>query len=999
MTAYRLPHGGRIDRGKRLRFQFDGRAYEGFAGDTLASALIANGVHLVGRSFKFHRPRGIVAAGVDEPNALVTVVRDPARCTPNLLATQAELYDGLVAESQNRWPSLAFDLSAVNDLVAPLIPAGFYYKTFMWPKAAWSRVYEPRIRSMAGLGRAPTRPDPDRYTRRYAHCDVLIVGGGPAGLAAALAAAESGARVLLCDEQAELGGTLLATGKVTIDGKTAQSWLAEITASLARHDNVLLLPRTTAFGYFPHNLLALAERVTGHVADPAPKLPRERLWQVRAKEVIIAAGAIERPLIFPGNDRPGIMLADAARTYAIRYAARPGSRAVVVTADDGAYRAAMELAASGVEIAAVADVRPLPGGPLRAAALAAGLPIRAATTVTGTRGRRRVSAVAVSQLKSGDSYGASETIACDLVLMSAGMTPSVQLFSQSRGKLRWDDTLKGYVPGISAERERSAGACRGIFGLHAALSDGYAQGEAAALAAGCRKSAPRAFAVSAIESDQGGMPAVSPAVHRARQPAFVDFQNDVTTKDLALAVREGFRSVEHVKRYTTTGMATDQGKTSNMNALAVLAQVTRAPVPEIGLTTSRNPYTPVTFGTLAGLARRDLFDPVRRTPMHGWAEEHGAIFEDVGSWKRAHYFPHAGETMRDAVKRECEMVRRSVGLFDASTLGKIEIVGRDAAVFLDRTYVNSLSSLAPGRLRYGVMLRESGFVMDDGVVARLSADRFHVTTTTGGVSRVLHMMEDYLQTEWPDLQVWFTSTTEQWAVIAVQGPNARRAIEPLVSGIDLSPAAMPHMSVRDGLICGVPARLFRVSFTGELGYEINVPADYGRAVWEAVFAAGSSCGIVPYGTEAMHVLRAEKGYIIVGQETDGTATPDDVGLGWAIGKAKADFVGKRSLALPAMSLPDRKQLVGLLTVNPNIMLEEGAQLVADPRQPIPMSSIGHVTSSYWSAALQRSIALGMVKAGRSRIGATLHVPMPNETIAVHVAPAQFYDPPGARLHD
>ena len=383
--------------------------------------------------------------------------------------------------------------------------------------------------------------------------------------------------------------------------------------------------------------------------------------------------------------------------------------------------------------------------------------------------------------------------------------------------------------------------------------------------------------------------------------------------------------------------------------------------------------------------------------MHGWAEEHGAVFEDVGSWKRAHYFPRAGETMHDAVKRECEMVRQSVGLFDASTLGKIEIVGRDAAVFLDRMYVNSLSSLAPGRLRYGVMLRESGFVMDDGVVARLGADRFHVTTTTGGVSRVLHMMEDYLQTEWPDLEVWLTSTTEQWAVIAVQGPNARRVIEPLVSGIDLSPAAMPHMSVRDGLICGVPARLFRVSFTGELGYEINVPADYGRAVWEAVFAAGSSCGIVPYGTEAMHVLRAEKGYIIVGQETDGTATPDDVGLGWAIGKAKADFVGKRSLALPAMSAPDRKQLVGLLTVNPNIVLEEGAQLVADPRQPIPMSSIGHVTSSYWSAALQRSIALGMVKAGRSRIGETLHVPMPSETIAVHVASSQFYDPPGARL--
>jgi sarcosine oxidase, subunit alpha len=997
MSAFRLPHGGRVDRSKRLRFQFDGRAYEGLAGDTLASALIANGVHLVGRSFKYHRPRGIVAPGADDPNALVTIIRDRARYTPNLLATQIELYDGLVAESQNRWPSLSFDLSAVNGLVAPLIPAGFYYKTFMWPKAAWSRLFEPRIRAMAGLGRAPTLPDPDRYTRRYAHCDVLIVGGGPAGLAAALAAAASGAQVLLCDEQAELGGTLLAAGDATIDGKAAQSWLADTVAALARYENVTLLPRTTAFGYFPHNMLALAERVTGHLADPASNLPRERLWQVRVKEVVIAAGAIERPLTFPGNDRPGIMLADAARTYAARYAARPGSRAVVVTAHDGAYRAAMELAACGVEIAAVAEVCARPGGPLRAAALAAGLPIRAAT-VTGTRGRRRVSAVELAQLTADGSSGSPETIECDLVLMSAGVTPSVQLFSQSRGKLRWDDMLQAYVPSTSAERERSAGACRGISGLHAALADGYAQGEAAALAAGLRNGASRSFAVSATEPAQGGMLGATPLTLRARQPAFVDFQNDVTTKDMALAVREGFRSVEHVKRYTTTGMATDQGKTSNMNALGVLSQVTGARIPEIGLTTSRSPYTPVTFGTLAGLARRDLFDPVRRTPMHGWAEEHGAVFEDVGSWKRARYFPRAGESMHDAVNRECEAVRRSAGLFDASTLGKIEIVGRDAAEFLDRMYVNSLNSLALGRLRYGVMLRESGFVMDDGVVARHGADRFHVTTTTGGVSRVLHMMEDYLQTEWPDLEVWLTSTTEQWAVIAVQGPNARKVIEPLVSGIDASSSAMPHMSMREGHICGVPTRLFRVSFTGELGYEINIPADYGRAVWEAVFAAGSAYGIVPYGTEAMHVLRAEKGYIIVGQETDGTATLNDVGLGWTIGKTKTDFVGKRSLALPAMSAPSRMQLVGLLTVNSDIVLEEGAQLVADPMQPVPMSSVGHVTSSYWSPALQRSIALGMVKAGRSRIGETLHVPMPNKTIAVNVAPSQFYDSAGVRLH-
>ncbi|GLK82143.1 sarcosine oxidase subunit alpha family protein [Ancylobacter defluvii] len=1007
--SFRTPSGGRIDRTAALAFRFDGATYHGFAGDTLASALLANGVHLVGRSFKYHRPRGILSAGSDEPNALVEVRRDDARITPNLRATQVELYEGLEAASQNRWPSLARDAGAVNDLFAPFLPAGFYYKTFMWPAGAWKRFYEPKIRAMAGLGKAPTLPDPDRYTQHYAHCDVLVIGAGPAGIASALAASAGGARVILVDEQAEPGGSLLAATDAAIDTKPATQWLADALAELTAA-GVVIMPRTTAFGYFPHNMIALCERVTEHLAAPDRALPRERLWQIRAKQVVIAAGALERPLVFPENDRPGVMLAESARTYLTRYGVRPGERAVIFTAADSGYRAALDLAAGGVAIAAIADLRAAPEGEWPARALAAGIDVRPSTVVAGTAGRLRVKAARLAKVKHG-AVGPAEVVACDAVLMSGGFTPSVHLFSQSRGKLAWDETLGAYLPARSVERERSAGACRGRYGLTAALADGYHAGEEAAAEAlkdsarpaGRRATASRAFGVVARDTGTDGFIG---AVPHGRNPAFakafVDWQNDVTAKDIALATREGFRSIEHVKRYTTTGMATDQGKTSNMNALGIVAEQLGESVPKIGLTTFRPPYTPTTFGIFAGAARGDLFDPVRVTPIHGWAEARGAAFEPVSLWKRAHYFPEKGdggrlEDMHAAVARECRAVRSGVGIFDASTLGKIEVVGADAAEFMNRMYTNPWSKLEPGRLRYGVMLRENGFVMDDGVVGRLAPDRFHVTTTTGGAARVLAHMEDYLQTEWPDLDVWLTSTTEQWAVIAVQGPKSREVLAPLVEGIDLSKGALPNMSVREGRIAGVPTRLFRLSFAGELGFEVNVPAAQGRAVWEAIFKAGEPFGIAPYGTETMHVLRAEKGYIIVGQETDGTAAPDDVGLGWAIGKAKKDFVGKRSLSRAAFFMPDRKQLVGLLTRDPAVVLEEGAQLVAAPNAALPVPMLGHVTSSYASATLGRSIALAMVKGGRARIGQTLYVPMPSGPIAVELVDPVFYDAEGARL--
>ncbi|MGB8327410.1 MAG: glycine cleavage T C-terminal barrel domain-containing protein, partial [Steroidobacteraceae bacterium] len=650
------------------------------------------------------------------------------------------------------------------------------------------------------------------------------------------------------------------------------------------------------------------------------------------------------------------------------------------------------------QIAAVADVRDSAEGAAAAAARAAGLPVVSRATVLGMAGRNRIRSVTLGQCAEGGLITRGDTLACDALLMSGGYTPSVHLFSQSRGRLAWDARCQAFVPAASAERERSVGACRGMDGLDAVLDDGARGGTAAAIAAGYEGTAPRFRAVARDWSIFGTPGALRQTGESPPARAFVDFQNDVTTKDLALATREGFESIEHIKRYTTTGMATDQGKTSGMNALGFVAAGFSRPVPEVGLTTFRMPYTPVTFGSFAGYERGDLFDPVRTTATDDWAREHGAVFEDVGLWKRARYFPRAGEDMHAAVARECRAVRSSCGMFDASTLGKIEVVGADAATLMNRLYVNNWTNLAVGRSRYGVLLRDDGFVYDDGVVARLTDDRFHVTTTTGGAARVFEMMEDYLQTEWPDLKVWLTSTTEQWAVIAVQGPRSRDVIAQLVTDVDLSPVALPHMGVVRGHICAVPMLLFRVSFSGELGFEINVPADYGAAVWEAVYAAGQAHEITPYGTEAMHVLRAEKGYIIVGQETDGTVTPDDVGLSWAIGKNKTDFVGKRSLERPAMRAAGRKQLVGLLTQDPAVVLEEGAQVVASAGRRPPMQMIGHVTSSYASAVLGHSIALAMVVDGRARMGETLFVPMPQGDIAVKVVPPVFYDREGARLN-
>ncbi|MCF3932339.1 sarcosine oxidase subunit alpha family protein [Acuticoccus sp. M5D2P5] len=992
--AFRVARRGRVERTRRVGFTFDGKPYGALGGDTVASALLANGVHLMGRSFKYHRPRGILSAGSEDANALIGTSRGPGRFEPNTRATMQEVFDGLAAESQNRWPSLGFDIGAINDAIPHLFAAGFYYKTFKWPRPFWHHVYEPVIRAAAGLGRAPHEADPDSYTARYHHTDILVVGAGPAGLAAALAAGRSGARVLLVDEHSEMGGSLLSMPEIGIDARGAWSFLAETLAELASLPNVRLLPRTTAFGYFHQNMVALAERLTDHLASPPDGAPRERLWRVRAREVVLAQGAIEKPLVFDGNDRPAVMLASAARTMLNRYGVLVGEHPAVVTSHDSAYATAFELADAGATIPVIIDARPTVEPVLLDEAARRGIAVATGHTVLGTEGRMRVSGLKIAPV-TGGTIGAARAIHCDAVLMSGGWTPSLHLFSHTKASLVWDEDLKTFLPGQSPEACVTAGGGAGHWGIAAALEDGARAGATAAAKVG-HLGRVHDFSVEGERVETGATIAALPS-RGTRGKAFVDHQNDVTAKDVRLAVREGMRSIEHVKRYTTTGMATDQGKTSNINALLIAAEALGKSPPEVGLTTFRPPYTPTTFGTFANHHAGATFEVTRKTPINGWAEAQGAVFEPVALWRRARYFPRGNETMREAVARECRATREAVGLFDASTLGKIEVVGPDAAEFLNRLYTNPFLKLAPGRCRYGVLLGEDGFIRDDGVIARIAEDRFHVTTTTGGAPRVLTMMEDYLQTEWPDLKVWLTSTTEEWATVALNGPLARAVLAPLVKGLDIAADAFPHMSVAECKVAGVPVRLCRMSFTGELGFEVNVPARHALAVWEAIWTAGQPHGITPYGTETMHVLRAEKGFIIVGQETDGTVTPDDAGLAWAIGKTKRDFVGMRSLARPDLVATGRKQLVGLLTRDPATVLEEGAQLVEeDARPPVPM--IGHVTSSYWSETLGRSIALALVKDGRARIGETLYLPMPDTTIAAEVVAPVFYDPDGARFH-
>ena len=989
----RLASGGTIDRSERINFTFDRRQYSGHPGDTLASALLANGVHLTGRSFKYHRPRGIYTSGPEEPNALVTL-GEHGLSEPNTPATSIEIFDGLVCHSQNRWPSLAFDLMAVNSLLKPLIPAGFYYKTFMWPRSFWYRIYEPLIRRAAGLGSVASDPDPDRYEHANLHCDVLVVGAGPAGLMAALAASRAGAQVLLVDERPHIGGHLCGEA-IEINGRRTPEFIADLQEILIADDNIRLLTRTCVFGRYDDLTFGAVERVSDHLGEDNHDLPRQRRWMIHARQFVCAAGAIERPLVFDGNDRPGVMLASAARTYVNHFAVLPGRKVILFTNNDDAYRTARDLTSAGAKVIVI-DSRAsemVTGNNL----LDSAADIRFGHCIARTKGKSHVRSVTIVPL-TGDSKPSGLELECDLVCISGGWNPTIHLLCHCGGRSKWDGVICSHVMASLETGDHVVGGAAGAFNLQEILRDGDAVGRTAASACGLTDSSEATLPTAETLPVYRVHPLWRiPKLISKGSSSFVDLQNDVTVPDLELAEREGFGHAEHAKRYTTLGMATDQGKLANVNALGILSELRECPIFESGSTTFRPLYTAASLGALAGHAVGGNFRPMRHSALHTWHEENSAVFIHAGLWLRPQYYPRSGEDFATAVKREVRTVRSGVGMVDISTLGKIEIKGSDAGSFLDIIYINTVSNIKIGRARYAVMLREDGMVFDDGVVSRLAENHYFITVTTAQAARVIQHMEFCQQVHWPELDVQFCSVTEAWAALAIAGPKSREVLTRVVKGIDLANDAFPQQSVADGTAGDALVRIFRISFSGELAYEIHIPRGSGLSVWEAIMKAGRSSNIIAYGTEAMTVMRVEKGHV-AGPELDGRTTADDLGLGGMTAQNK-DHIGRRLARRSDLEGEGRLQLVGLRPGRQDAPLRMGSHLVSDSSAIGPDVSQGHVTTSIYSPTCKHFIGLALLKDGRRRKHERLYAvsPLHNEKIEVEVTDPVFVDPDRERM--
>lgn len=987
MSSYRLSQGGLIDRNSKVAFTFDGKRMQGMAGDSLASALLANGRQLVGRSFKYHRPRGILTAGAAEPNALVTI-GNGGRTEPNTRATMQDLYSGLEARSQNRWPSLDFDMGSVTGLMSPFLGAGFYYKTFMWPAPLWEKLYEPLIRRAAGLGKATYEADPDNYEKCWAHCDLLVIGSGPAGLAAAQTAGRAGARVIIVDEHSVAGGSLLSE-TAQIGGVSAPAFAAQLVAELQALENVRILTRTTAFGWYDGNVFGAVERVQKHVGEPLANVPVERLWRIAAKQALLATGAEERPLVFGGNDIPGVMMAGAMRSYLNRYGVAPGRSIAIFTTNDSGYALAADLVASGIHVEAIVDSRP--DGAVSGYAGAVRVIKRA--VVSDAHGSKALSSLTV--LKDGQR----ETLRVDALAMSGGFSPIISLACHRGGKPNWSDEHACFLAPQGENSLALAGSAKATDGIRACLDEGATQ--AAVLVENLGFSASPAES-GAIEGETLCPPAKPLwSIPGSKSKAFVDYQNDVHTKDLGLAVREGYGDVELAKRYTTNGMATDQGKLSNVNAIGLLAEARGITPDKIGTTTFRPFYTPVSFGALTGTSHGKHFQPVRKSPLHDWAEKNGAIFVETGLWYRSAWFPKNGETTwRESVDREVLNVRENAGICDVSMLGKIEIAGADAAEFLNRVYANGFMKLPVGKARYGLMLREDGHIYDDGTTSRLGDQRFFMTTTTAYAAGVMTHLEFCAQALWPGLDVRLASVTDQWAQMAIAGPKARLILQQLVDE-DISNGAFQFLAAREVSLCGgqLLGRLFRISFSGELAFELAVPADFAEGIADALMQAGQEHGLQPYGIEALSVLRIEKGHV-THNEINGTVVPADLGFGKMVSSIKPDFIGKHMVGREGLTGPERAQLVGVVPLDAKSSFRSGSHILSKDAAATLENDRGHVTSSAYSPHVGSTIGLALVKGGSERHGEEVVVwnGLHNEFVACRLCSPVFVDPANEKLH-